>query len=253
MFRRLLCLLLACTLLPMGARAQFAADTSTFRATQLIAPSVLIGSGLAVHYFAHESIDAGVRELLRPDGFGGVPVYDIGTWIEYGSPVVYYGAGLLGAASRHAFVDRAIQGTVSYACAASVGFVAKRLFNTLRPDGSDLHSFPSGHTTMVFTSAELMRYEYGNLWGAGFYVLAAGTAAERVLSDRHWLSDVVAGAGLGILSAHVGRWLLNPVKSLFGIPDLSWDGLSTRSAQVAVLPSFDALSGTPTLGVSVGF
>ena len=107
---------------------------------------------------------------------------------------------------------------------------------------------------ITFTGAELMRLDYGPWWGAAFYGLACGTAAERIYADRHWLSDVLAGAGLGILSANVGSWLLEPIKSLFGIPDWSWDGLSTsRPVQVALAPSADPLSGTPTANISILF
>ena len=64
-----------------------------------------------------------------------------------------------------------------------------------------------------------MRMEYGPYWGAAAYTLATGVAC-----------DVVAGAGVGILCAHIGEWLLPPVKRLFG-PD------------VAQAPTLDPVSG----------
>ena len=251
------CALLALTVFSAGARAQYApADTvKAFRATQLIAPAVLVGSGLGIHYLGHESVDAAVRNwnLSNVNVGGNGAFYDIGTWVEYGTPAVYLGAGLLGAQSRHSFADRTMEGAMSYLFCISTGYVLKKVFKTLRPDGSDLKSFPSGHTMVTFTGAELMRLDYGPWWGAAFYGLACGTAVERLYADRHWLSDVLAGAGLGILSAHVGAWLLEPVKSLFGIPDWTWDGLSARPVQVAFMPSSDPLSGTPMAGLTIQF
>ncbi len=83
----------------------------------------------------------------------------------------------------------------------------KTLFSVERPDGSDALSFPSGHSARAFMMAGLLTREYGGLspWvGAGAYSLAAATGVMRIANDRHWLSDVLTGAGLGILSAEAG-------------------------------------------------
>ncbi|MBR4809522.1 MAG: phosphatase PAP2 family protein [Bacteroidales bacterium] len=254
-FFRIVFAVLALTSLSAGARAQYARDTVCFRPTQLIAPVALMGTGACIHYFGHESIDAGIRDWnlshLNVDGNG--LFLDFGTYFAYGSPAVFLGAGLLGARPKHAFVDRTVEAAISYSFAYSTGFILKRVMHTLRPDGSDYRSFPSGHTLFAFTSAELMRNDYGPWWGAAFYTMACGTAAERIYGNRHWFSDVLAGAGLGILSAHIGIWLLEPVKSLFSIPDISWDGLSSRNVQIAFTPSADPYSGTPTANLSILF
>ena len=53
-------------------------------------------------------------------------------------------------------------------------------------------------------------------YGIGAYTIATGVAALRMLNDRHWESDVISGAGFGILSAHLGylshrhRWGRRP-------------------------------------------
>lgn len=86
----------------------------------------------------------------------------------------------------------------------------KQTASVERPDGSSLNSFPSGHTATAFMGAELMMQEYKNesVWyGISGYVVAAGTGAFRMYNNRHWLTDVVAGAGIGILSAKAGYWL----------------------------------------------
>ncbi|MBQ1177891.1 MAG: phosphatase PAP2 family protein, partial [Bacteroidaceae bacterium] len=71
--------------------------------------------------------------------------------------------------------------------------------------------FPSGHTATTFMGAELVRIEYGDEhpWlAAGAYTLATAVGVLRVYNDRHWFTDVFAGAGVGILSARIGYWLL---------------------------------------------
>ena len=60
------------------------------------------------------------------------------------------------------------------------------------------HSFPSGHVSHAFGIAELVRTLYGNGAGAVFYGLAVITGISRIHDNKHYLSDVVAGAGLGI-------------------------------------------------------
>ncbi|MCK4577409.1 MAG: phosphatase PAP2 family protein [Candidatus Marinimicrobia bacterium] len=68
-----------------------------------------------------------------------------------------------------------------------------------RPNRVSRHwSFPSGHTSASFGVAEALRTIYGNRFGAPFYALAIITGFSRIHDNKHYLSDVVAGAGLGI-------------------------------------------------------
>ena len=71
-----------------------------------------------------------------------------------------------------------------------------------RPDGSDNLSFPSGHASAAFSLATVAEHHYGWKVGVPAYLLASGIGLSRVESNRHNLSDVLAGATLGII---VGR------------------------------------------------
>jgi membrane-associated phospholipid phosphatase len=71
-----------------------------------------------------------------------------------------------------------------------------------RPDGSDNKSFPSGHASNAFTLATVAERHYGWKVGVPAYALAATIAYSRIVRDKHYLSDVVAGATLGYV---VGR------------------------------------------------
>ena len=68
-----------------------------------------------------------------------------------------------------------------------------------RPDGSDELSFPSGHASSSFAAATVVDAAFGHRAGALAFVLAAWTAASRLEEHKHFLSDVVAGAGLGVV------------------------------------------------------
>jgi membrane-associated phospholipid phosphatase len=71
-----------------------------------------------------------------------------------------------------------------------------------RPDGSDNLSFPSGHTSAAFSLATVAEHHYGWKVGVPAFALASCIGLTRIESNKHNLSDVVAGAALGII---VGR------------------------------------------------
>ncbi len=82
----------------------------------------------------------------------------------------------------------------------------KHTINVQRPDGSNMKSFPSGHTATVFTGSHILFNEYKDScpWiGIGAYGIATATGILRMTNNKHWLSDVITGAGIGILSAEV--------------------------------------------------
>lgn len=96
-------------------------------------------------------------------------------------------------------------------------FSLKNATHELRPDGSAYNSFPSGHTAQAFLSAEMLRREFGKDHpgvAIGGYAVAAAVGAMRILNNKHWVSDVIAGAGFGMLSVdiayltHQNKWPL---------------------------------------------
>lgn len=92
----------------------------------------------------------------------------------------------------------------------------KNTFKEERPDKSDQLSFPSGHTAIAFTNAALLYYEYkdSNIWYASSgYLFAAATGVLRVANNKHYTSDVLTGAGIGIASGILVSYL-NPFKSV---------------------------------------
>lgn len=202
---------------------------------------------------ANAQFDARVRSFVQDDLRKGAPFYGISDYTRFAPPVMHMGLGLAGVPAKHAIVDRAIEETIAYTCALSAGYLLKYTVHRVRPDASDNKSFPSGHALFAFTGAELTRMDYGWGWGAGAYAVAAFTGAERLWGDRHWFTDVLAGAGIGVLSAHVGGWLLQPVKDLFGIPETDWDGPWGRKASIAFAPVADPFSRSCVATLAVEF
>ena len=92
----------------------------------------------------------------------------------------------------------------------------------LRPDGSRRNSFPSGHTATAFMTATMLHKEYGwrSPWfSIGGYTAAAVTGISRILNNRHWLSDVIAGGAIGIGSVHLGYFITDCIFKEKGLYD----------------------------------
>ena len=84
----------------------------------------------------------------------------------------------------------------------------------MRPDGTDNHSFPSGHTAVAFCGATVLHKEYGKIspWiSVAGYAVATATALDRVRRNRHHWGDVAAGAAIGYLSAEAGYWIVDKI------------------------------------------
>ena len=95
----------------------------------------------------------------------------------------------------------------SYALSTAVTWGLKQTVHEWRPDGTDRHSFPSGHATYAFASAHILYKEYGSrsLWySVAGYGLATAVAIDRVCRSRHHWYDVAAGATIGILGTEAG-------------------------------------------------
>lgn len=98
------------------------------------------------------------------------------------------------------------------AIAVAVTYTLKENIHEWRPDNSDHHSLPSGHAAMAFSGATLLQHEYGHIspWiSIGGYAYATGVAVERVIANRHYAHDVMAGAAIGWAAGELSFWLAN--------------------------------------------
>lgn len=219
-------------------------EKAVIRPSQWIVPSAIILSGVSIHYFAHKAVDSGVNDQFVR-WLGENPLLHFDDVVQYVPIAASLSLGFFGVPSNHDFMDRVLISAGAYLSAGIISRAMKEAINSPRPNLFDNKSFPSGHTCMAFTGAELVRMEYGWGWGAGAYAIASGVAFMRMYNRYHWFSDILAGAGVGILCAHVGEWLLCPVKNLFGISD--------KRRSVAFSPTIDPLSGAMCSTLSLSF
>lgn len=144
--------------------------------------------------------------------------FTIDDFSQYVPMAATYGLNLCGVKGKHGYGDLTIILGTAYALMGVTVNVTKNLTKVERPDWSARNSFPSGHTATAFMGAELLRREYWNVspWiGIAGYAVAAETGFFRIYNNRHWLTDVLAGAGVGILSVQAAYWLYPAISKTF--------------------------------------
>ena len=131
--------------------------------------------------------------------------------------ILVYGLNAAGIQGKHNIRDRSIIYGTSMLITSAITVPLKHIVKEERPDQSNKLSFPSGHTAIAFASAQFMFREYKDtnfLLGISGYSFAIFTGIYRTLNDKHWVGDVVAGAGFGILSTELAYWLYPKINHL---------------------------------------
>lgn len=181
----------------------------------LIAPTVFIGFGIVgLNNDAIKKLNTSTRDEIYEHQPKRI-VLD--NYTQYAPVAMVYGLNALGIKGKHNFRDRTIIYATSQMISAALVIPLKHIIGEERPDGSNKLSFPSGHTATAFSSAQFMFREYKdtNFWlSISGYPFAIFTGAYRTVNDRHWVNDVVAGAGFGILSTELAYWLYPKVNGL---------------------------------------
>ena len=167
------------------------------------------------------------------------------TYIQYLPLAATLGLKAFGVESRSSWARMAVSGAAGGAIMLAATQSMKHLISTGRPDNSDDHSFPSGHTATAFVTATILHREYGHispLVSIGGYATAAATGILRIRKNRHWASDVAAGAGIGILATELGYCITD---ALFRNKGLDITGRKDIISNRGYKPSF--------VGIRTGF
>jgi hypothetical protein len=215
-----------------------------FNYKALIIPAALIGYGLVgLESHTLKLINSGTKNEFNEHIDEKLSLDDFSQYSPFVSVYVLNAAGIKG---KHNFKDRTIiLGTASIIMAATVTTI-KWTGDVQRPDKTSYNSFPSGHTATAFMGAEFLYQEYKDVsvwYGISGYAIAAGTGFFRMYNDRHWLTDVAAGAGIGILSTKIAYWLYPVIKRTIFTKNNGMTGM--------VLPYYDG--DKLGLGLAVGF
>lgn len=199
-----------------GATRRARVSPYRFKPLQLAVPVTLLGVGLIgceSDWLKYQNKE--IRDELQENIDSKFTIDDFS---QYAPVVATYGLNLCGLKGKHGYGDLTIILGTAYALMGITVNSLKSTTRVLRPDGSSRNSFPSGHTATAFMGAELLRREYWDVspWiGVAGYAVAAGTGFFRMYNNRHWLTDVVAGAGVGILSVEAAYWLYPVISKTF--------------------------------------
>jgi len=164
-------------------------------------PTVLIAYGIVGTFNDNlKLLNSEIREETLEDIDDKLTIDD---FLQYAPAAAVYIAGATGLKGVNTMKNEVKINVISVVLMSVTVTSMKHLFHEERPDGSASNSFPSGHTAMAFANAEFLyqEYRYQSRWLAlSGYVAAGFVGAFRVINDRHWVTDVAAGAGIGILS-----------------------------------------------------
>jgi membrane-associated phospholipid phosphatase len=201
-----------------------------------IVPAILVTTGTALHFStdAKENFQGWVQTNFPYSGH-------IDDYIQYAPGLAVYALNAFGVKGKNNFGNQTA--IVVKSLLLNQLFVSnlKVWVNEERPNKGE-HSFPSGHTSTAFVLAQFMHHEFGNrsVWfSIGAYSCATTVGIMRVTKNAHWISDVVAGAGFGMLSTelvyltHQYKWDNKHIKNLDIFP---WR--SNRQSGVTMVYTF---------------
>lgn len=173
---------------------------------------------------------------------------EIDNYTQFSGIALTTGLKMAGVEGRSSWPRLAASSLASYAVMAAFVNSIKYTASEMRPDGSTFNSWPSGHTATAFVGATILHKEYGQTrspwYSIAGYSVATATGVMRVLNNRHWVSDVLSGAGIGILSTELA----------YGICDLLFKGKGLLMNDLSYYtdlrenPSFFSIS----MGVGLG-
>lgn len=204
------CITIMLLLLTLAAQAQW--DTASHARLQpRVAP--LVGAAL---------FSTGALISIRPElhdheisiydklGLANATRLHFDDYLQFAPMLMPFALNLAGLEGEHSLGQMTLLTATSYLIGMAAIESGKLFYHQLRPDGSSMNSFPSGHTYAAFTGAELLRREYGKQYPWVTYVgygVATLVGLMRIYNSRHWFSDVLGGAGMALLSVSTAYFL----------------------------------------------
>lgn len=162
--------------------------------------------------------------------------HHVDDFLQYAPIVAVYGLNALGVQGKNNFGNRTAILIKSEALVALLTYSLKHITGVPRPDTGEPTSFPSGHTAQAFAAATFMAKEYGekSIWySVGAYSVATSIGVLRMMNNRHWVSDVLVGAGVGIFSTNIA-YLTHRYK---------WSKKRNTADRAMIVPSYDGQVG----------
>lgn len=172
---------------------------------QGIAPAVLLTSGFLT-WGERKNIRA-VRNRYVPDFSNRLDDY-----LQYAPALGVIGLNISGQKGRNGWKRQTFNWGGSMLIMGALVNSVKYTSKVMRPDGTSRNSFPSGHTATAFMNATFLHKEYGHvnpLYSVAGYASSSYVGASRSLNNRHWISDILVGAAIGIISTELSYAIID--------------------------------------------
>jgi len=169
------------------------------------------------------------------------------SYFEFAPIVMVYGLDFVGVEGKNTFIDQTALLGLSGGIFGATGYLTKYFTHRLRPNKADYYSFPSAHTATAFIGAEFLAQEYSEkspVYTVIGYTIAVTTGVFRMYNRDHWFSDVVAGAGFGVLSTKAAYLIYPYLRN-----KLTHKGKGGKSTMI--MPTYQ--NGAPGLSLAAQF
>lgn len=211
-------------------------DSNTFRLKNQILPASLILSGALL---GSQSVKVKLQAAFpRTDT-------NIDDYFQWAPAAIMFTSDIFTRKHRNNLFNQTKYLLFSELATSAITQLLKKVTGLTRPNGGSL-SFPSGHTSNAFAGATVLFHEYRDFnvpLACSGYLFSSATGILRVTNNRHWVPDVLAGAGIGILVTNL-IYLWEPLKN--------WDPLRLSGKdKVAIFPRIDALSNTYYVSIMI--
>ncbi len=140
---------------------------------------------------------------------------NVDDYLQYAPIAGVYALNAFGIKGKNDFANRTALLIKSELFMMAMVLPLKKFTAVPRPDTGEPNSFPSGHTAQAFAAATFLHKEYGRehpVYSVLGYGSATAVGVLRIMNNRHWVSDVLVGAGIGILATnlayltHQNKW-----------------------------------------------
>jgi len=179
----------------------------------IVASTLILTSYVLYKSDLEKKLTANIRNKVGNDF-----EFPIDNYIQYAPIAEIYIANIFKVKSLNNWKQQTTNLMFANALNGIITISLKHLINKTRPNNAQF-SYPSGHTSLSFTNATAVFYEYRNnskvLAYSGF-MFSSTTGAFRIINNKHWISDVLAGTGIGIISTSLVYYIkpLNNYKLL---------------------------------------
>lgn len=227
-------------------------DSSSVSIKGVIIPAPFIIAGISLYGKSGERFQQ-LRQSFAPNFKTSADDY-----LRFAPSLLLYSLKISGVESRSTWGRLLATNALSAIIVTGSVSTIKNIVKEPRPDGSESGAFPSGHTAIAFMGAHMVYKEFGHKspwYTIAAYSAASATAALRVMNNKHYIHDVIMGAGMGILSTELGYRVFNKESAglIKDVPDsgYSFTGIGLEYQRILNKISIDGSRYYPATGTGI--